>query len=245
VSTKRRARFVALLALVRRQFPEVDDPTGAIGRGEVIVNGASILNPRALVPADASVQIASSQQLRGTTKLAHVLRVLDLDLSGLVALDLGAAAGGFTQALLDAGAERVYAVDVGVGQLRGRLRLDPRVVNLERTNLADLDQELIRDPVDLVTMDLSYLAVADALPQLDRVPLGRTARLIALVKPTFELHRPELAAQPSELEEALTIATDALTRWQWRPVDTVPSPIPGSRGALEAFIYALRVPEEA
>jgi hypothetical protein len=106
--------------------------------------------------------------LRGTVKLAHALTTFGVCAVGVVALDLGAAAGGFTQALLDAGAACVYAVDAGVGQLRGWLRADPRVVNLERTNLAQLDRHLIGEPVDLVTMDLSYLAVAQAIGQIDR-----------------------------------------------------------------------------
>jgi 23S rRNA (cytidine1920-2'-O)/16S rRNA (cytidine1409-2'-O)-methyltransferase len=85
---------------------------------------------------------------------------------GAVALDLGAAAGGFTQALLDAA--RVYAVDAGSGQLRGWLRAGPRVTSLERANLAQLNRRLIGEPVDLMTMDLSYLAVADAIGQVGR-----------------------------------------------------------------------------
>jgi 23S rRNA (cytidine1920-2'-O)/16S rRNA (cytidine1409-2'-O)-methyltransferase len=239
---KQRARLVALTTLLQRQFPGIADPDEAIARGEVLVNGAPILNPRALVPADGAVHVAGERPLRGTTKLSHALKVLGLDVAGAVALDLGAAAGGFTQALLDAGAARVYAVDVGVGQLRGRLRVDPRVVNLERTNLADLDARLIRDPIGLVTMDLSYLSVADALPQLEGVPIGPEAQLIALVKPTFELHRAALAASPSELDEATAIVTEALSRWRWEHLKTVPSPIRGSLGALEAFVWARREP---
>ncbi len=106
----------------------------------------------------------------------------------MVALDLGAAAGGFTQALLEAGVERVYAVDVGSGQLRGWLRADPRVVNLERTNVADVGPDLVPEAVDLVTIDLSYLALADALPQIDAAILAPAATVIVLVKPTYELH---------------------------------------------------------
>lgn len=240
MSTRRRTRFVALAELLSRRFPEIEDPIEAVERGDVLVNGAPMLNARALVPADAAVQVASVQELRGTTKLTHVLRALGLDLAGQVALDLGAAAGGFTQALLDAGASRVYSVDVGVGQLRGRLRADPRVVNLERTNLADLDGQRIPGPIDVITMDLSYLAVADALPQLEGVPMAPNALLIALVKPTFELHRAALAAEPSDLDEAVALVTEALEQWRWKPLTTVPSPIRGSHGALEAFACAAR-----
>jgi 23S rRNA (cytidine1920-2'-O)/16S rRNA (cytidine1409-2'-O)-methyltransferase len=115
-----------------------------------------------------------------------------------IALDLGAAAGGFTQALLDAGAARVYAVDADAGLLRGWLRADPRVTSLERTNLARLGPHLIGEPADLVTMDPSYLAITEVIGQVDRQMLAPAAQLIALVKPTFELHAATLADQPQQ-----------------------------------------------
>src|SRR5262245_23079822 len=103
--------------------------------------------------------------LRGEAKLRHGLRAMAVPVEGRVALDVGAAAGGFTRVLLEAGAVRVYAVDAGHGQLLGSLRQDPRVVALERTNLGALTLELVPDVVEVVTMDLSYLPVARAAPQ--------------------------------------------------------------------------------
>src|SRR5579885_3286776 len=120
-----------------------------------------------------------SRELRGTIKLRAALAAFAVEVAGRVALDVGASTGGFTVALLEAGAARVYAVDAGFGQLLGRLRQDARVVNLERTNLAALE---LPEPIDLVTVDLSYLSIALAAPQLPRAP-----ELIALVKPMFEL----------------------------------------------------------
>jgi 23S rRNA (cytidine1920-2'-O)/16S rRNA (cytidine1409-2'-O)-methyltransferase len=159
-----------------------------------------------------------------------------------VALDLGAAAGGFTQALLEAGAARVYAVDAGSGQLRGWLRTDPRVVNLERTNLADVGPRLVPEPVDLVTLDLSYLALADALPQLDRAVLAPGAALLALVKPTYELHAATLADDPARVAEAVDAVRKRMSREGWAVQATVPSSIKGSRGAVEVFVHAVSVP---
>jgi 23S rRNA (cytidine1920-2'-O)/16S rRNA (cytidine1409-2'-O)-methyltransferase len=233
-----RAPFVALTALLRRRFPDVDDPVTVIRQGDVLVSGAVIANPRAQVRIDARIQLLQTRPLRGTVKLSHALDAFGLDLRGLVALDLGAAAGGFT--LLDAGIARVFAVDAGVGQLRGSLRLDPRVVNLERTNLAELDARLIDEPVDLITMDLSYLAVADAAGQLGGVMLSAGARMIALVKPTFELHASSLHARPEEVADAVMVATTALSDQGWEVVANVPSPIRGSNGAVEHFLYARR-----
>ena len=134
--------------------------------GLVLVDGAPVANPKAFVRADSALKVLRPKPLRGTLKLAYAIESFGLELTGLVAVDLGAAAGGFTQALLDAGTNRVYAVDAGVGQLLGSLRADPRVVNLERTNLAALDQRVVPEPVEVVVMDLSYLAISAALGQL-------------------------------------------------------------------------------
>jgi hypothetical protein len=168
--------LVALLTLLQRRFPDLDEPARLISEGMVVVNGVPAANPRTRVRTDAAIRIQRPRPLRGTIKLACALRAFGVCPAGVVALDLGAAAGGFTQALLDAGAARVYAVDVGTGQLRSSLRVNPKVINLERTNLAQLDPGLIPEPVELVTMDLSYLAVADAIGQIDRRLSWRPAR---------------------------------------------------------------------
>src|SRR3712207_2459095 len=105
--------------------------------GRVLVDGFPVRNPRSLVNARARVELVARERLRGEVKLGRALALLHVDVRGRVALDVGAAAGGFTKALLAAGARRVYAVDTGHGQLLGSLRQDPRVVNLERTNLGE------------------------------------------------------------------------------------------------------------
>jgi hypothetical protein len=160
LTRKHRAPFIALTRLLQRRHPELEDPPRAFLSGRVVVDGRMISNPRARVRADASIRVIGPRRLRGHLKLAAALDVFRLDVTGVVAVDVGAAAGGFTAALLDRGAERVYAVDVGFGQLIGRLRLDGRVVNLERTNVAAIDDRVIPEVVDLVTVDVSYLRVA-------------------------------------------------------------------------------------
>ncbi len=238
MSPRSRAPFVALPSLLRRRFPAVIDPSAVIAAGRVLVDGAPVTNPAARVRSDASLRILGRKPLRGTVKLRAALDEFGVDARGLVALDVGAAAGGFTQALLDAGARRVYALDAGVGQLRGWLRADPRVVNLEGTNLGCLAQAIVPEPVGLVTMDLSYLSVADALPQLDHAVLAPGARLVALVKPTYELRSPILAADPVRVMRAVALATDALAREGWDVLSTTPSAIRGTRGAVEVFVSA-------
>jgi 23S rRNA (cytidine1920-2'-O)/16S rRNA (cytidine1409-2'-O)-methyltransferase len=234
----RRAPLVALLTLLQRRFPGLDDPARLIEEGTVLVNGVPAQSPRTRVRADAAIQIRHTRPLRGTIKLAHALAAFGIDAAGAIALDLGAAAGGFTQALLDAGATRVYAVDAGAGQLRGWLRADPRVTNLERTNLAQLGPHLITEPANLITMDLSYLAIADAIGQIDRQVLAPAAQLIALVKPTFELHAATLADQPQQIATATKAAARALEDHGWRILGQQPSPILGAKGAVEILLHA-------
>jgi 23S rRNA (cytidine1920-2'-O)/16S rRNA (cytidine1409-2'-O)-methyltransferase len=238
--SRSRAPFVALTALLSRRFPDLGDPTAHVVSGQVLVDGAVVSNPRARVRSDASVKLKEHAGLRGTVKLAHVISELSLDLSGKVAVDVGAAAGGFTQALLDTGCSRVYAVDTGFGQLRGHLRSDSRVVALERTNLGSLDEGLVPDVVDVVTVDLSYLSLADAAPQLGQLRLGSGVELLALVKPTYELHASTLAASKEDLLAAVAAAKAALAEEGWRVAATVASPIGGASGAVEEFVYATR-----
>jgi 23S rRNA (cytidine1920-2'-O)/16S rRNA (cytidine1409-2'-O)-methyltransferase len=238
VPITRRAPFVALLTLLQRRFPDLDDPARLIKQGAVLVNGVPAASTRTRVRADAAIRIRHPRPLRGTIKLAHALSTFGIDAADAVALDLGAAAGGFTQALLDAGAARVYAVDAGIGQLRGWLRADPRVINLERTNLAQLGRNLIGEPVSLITMDLSYLAVAEAIGQIDQQLLAPAAQLIALVKPTFELHTAALARQPDQVTAAVDAAVHALEGHGWQVLGHQQSPILGAKGAVEVLVHA-------
>jgi 23S rRNA (cytidine1920-2'-O)/16S rRNA (cytidine1409-2'-O)-methyltransferase len=171
VARRRRVRLRELVHLVQEVHPGLD-AADAIADGRVAVDGRVVTNPRSLVRRHASIAIRPERHeaLRGEAKLVAALRKFDVRVEGRVALDLGAAAGGFTRALLGAGATRVYAVDVGYGQLRGALRQDPAVVNLERTNVADLGPDLVPEPVSVVTADLSYGSLARAVPQLnDRI----------------------------------------------------------------------------
>ncbi len=243
--SKKRAPFVALTTLLQSRFPAIVDPSQAIAQGLVLVEGAPVTNPQSRVRATSSIRVLRTKPLRGTLKLRGALGTLRLPVAGKRALDLGAAAGGFTQALLEAGASRVYAVDAGSGQLRGWLRADPRVVNLERTNLAEVGPELVPQPVELVTFDLSYLALADALPQLNPAVLAPGAAVVALVKPTYELHAATLAADPASVAEAVESAARTMLQLGWTLVASVRSPIAGSRGAAEVFVQAIAKPRNS
>ncbi len=236
---KRRPRRL-LISLVRKQFPQIDEPEELISGGQILVDGAPITNIKALVPADAAIKVLKPKPLRGTVKLAHAIATFGLDLTGFVAVDVGAAAGALPRPCWTPAWPSVYAVDAGVGQLRGWLRADHRVINLEHTNLGWLGPSLVPEPVDVVVMDLSYLSVADAVPQLDQLTLATETVFIALVKPTFELHRGQLAAGPGQVASAASKARRALRDAGWAPAGQVASPIDRSRGAVEVLLLAKR-----
>lgn len=178
--------------------------------------------------------------LRGEAKLRAALDEFSVAVDGRVCLDVGAAAGGFTKVLLERGAQLVYAVDAGHGQLRGSLRQDARVVNMEGVNLGALDARLVPESVELFTVDVSYLSLAAAVPQLEAVPIAAGAELVALVKPMFELG---LASAPSDDERvgrALELAVAGIERAGWSVAGKMASPVRGAGGAREHLVYARR-----
>jgi 23S rRNA (cytidine1920-2'-O)/16S rRNA (cytidine1409-2'-O)-methyltransferase len=234
-------RFVALAQRVHQLHPHLGDPAQAISDGLIRVDGVVASNPRARVPRGAAVTIAPpAAPPRGARKLAAGLSRFAVPVAGRVALDVGAAAGGFTHALLAAGARRVYAVDAGHGQLLGSLRSDGRVVNLERTNLGVLTPALVPDLVEVITVDLSYLSLARAAPQLEAVAIAPDADLVALVKPMYELGLGHPPAEPGQRAKAAEIAMAAFEAARWRAPRWMPSPLPGRRGAIEYLIHLRR-----
>lgn len=233
-------RLRTLRRELAHRYPRLEDPGALIAAGDVLVNGFPRVNPTSLVGAQDSIKLRPSSPLRGSAKLAHALRVFDVAVRGRVAVDLGASAGGFTQVLLEAGAARVYAVDVGYGQLRGGLRQDPRVVNLERTNLGALDSELVPDPIGLISIDLSYLSIAAAADQLHQLAIQPAADLVALVKPAYELRLQGPPTDEALLDAAVSHAQQGLEANDWAFVARERSPVPGARGAIEYLLHARR-----
>lgn len=225
---------------LRRVRPDLDEPQAAIVSGWVLVDGSVVTNPASMVRAGASIRVRGPQALRGTRKLTEALRRLDVPVAGKVAVDVGAAAGGFTRALLDAGARTVYAVDAGHGQLLASLRQDARVVDLEATNLADLTADLVPEPVELVALDLSYLSLARAVTQLEGLAFAPGADLIGLVKPMFELRLASAPTDLPSLDAATARAVRGIEDGGWRVVGTAPSDVGGARGAIEGFVHARR-----
>lgn len=178
---------------------------------------------------------------RGGLKLEKGLDHFGLDPTDQVAIDVGASTGGFTDVLLSRGAARVYAVDVGHGQLAWKLRNDPRVVVLERTNARHLDAQIIPEPVDLVVCDASFIGLRTVLPAaLARMRAG--GHLIALIKPQFEVGRAQVGKKgvvrdPAAREEVCRIIADWLGHLPgWRVLGVTESPITGPEGNVEFLI---------
>ncbi|MBI4571060.1 MAG: TlyA family RNA methyltransferase [Chloroflexi bacterium] len=186
--TKRR---LDLLLVERGLIDRRDAARAAVLAGEVLVDGHRAPSPAALVAEDARIELAQPARYvsRGGEKLEHALRVFALDVRGLVALDAGASAGGFTDCLLQHGAAGVYAVDVGYGQLAYRLRNDERVVVLERTNIREL--AALPEAPQLATIDVSFIGLEQVLPNVVRL-LRPGGRIVALVKPQFQAKRSEV-----------------------------------------------------
>lgn len=227
---------------VLRRWPELEGAVDElIETGKVFVDGLPRTSPRSTVIEGASIRVEQTpRRFRGYEKLSQALDLLGISAEGVIAIDSGAAAGGFTQVLLDRGAARVYAVEVGYGQLLGSLRQDPRVVNLERTNVGTLTPVLVPDPISAMTLDLGYLALATAVPQLNALTFAPGAWLAALVKPVSELGAGELPLQDEEIAAATEQAASAISAAGWRVVRTIRSPVRGAHGAIEAWVHGVR-----
>ncbi len=182
---------------------------------------------------------------RGGLKLAHGLDHFAIDPEGRVCLDIGASTGGFTDVLLTRGAARVYAVDVGHGQLAWKLRQDPRVVVLERTNARHLTAGQVPEPVELIVCDASFISLETILP----APLALTApeaRLVALVKPQFEVGKGQVGKGGVVRDPALhQEVCERIRAWlaglpDWRVLGVAESPVLGAEGNREFLIAARR-----
>jgi 23S rRNA (cytidine1920-2'-O)/16S rRNA (cytidine1409-2'-O)-methyltransferase len=219
---------------------------GLIEAGAVTVNGAPALKPAQAVGEGAKIAVTGDPNpwvSRAALKLAHALEAFGLTPQG-VALDVGASTGGFTQVLLDRGAARVYALDVGHGQLHPRIAADPRLVNLEGINARAIPPGLV-PPVDWITADVSFISLEKALPAA--LALARPgAVLVALIKPQFEagpaaVGKGGIVRDPAVHEAVRTRIREWLEGRGWQVTGTCPSPIEGSDGNRE-FLIAARKP---
>jgi 23S rRNA (cytidine1920-2'-O)/16S rRNA (cytidine1409-2'-O)-methyltransferase len=233
------------LLLVARGFAESREKAkGLILSGSVQVGGEKIDKVGVQVGKDAEIVLLKAPPpyvSRGGIKLEAALETFQIDVAGKTAMDVGASTGGFTDCLLQRGALRVYAVDVGYGQLAWRLRTDPRVVILERRNIRTLPPDAIPEPVDLATVDVSFISLEKVIPAI-------TARLktggivIALIKPQFEVGKGEvgkggIVRNPQKRQIVLDRICGKGKEWGLNVIGSIPSPILGQKGNVEFLVY--------
>lgn len=216
-----------------------------IGAGRVTVDGAPALKPATLVTRGQSLRVADDARQwasRGGYKLDGALGTLGVDPAGLDCLDAGASTGGFTDVLLDRGARRVVAVDVGYGQLRWRLRTDPRVVVLDRTNVRYLEPGAVAPPPpSLVVADLSFISLRLVLPALCRVAADDAA-LVVMVKPQFEVGPERVGAggvvtAPAAWRSAVEGVVETAWGLGRGLAGATVSGLPGPSGNVEFFVH--------
>jgi 23S rRNA (cytidine1920-2'-O)/16S rRNA (cytidine1409-2'-O)-methyltransferase len=214
--------------------------------GEVFVAGARVDKAGALVAEDAPVEVRGAGHpfvSRGGVKLAGALDEFGLDVRGVRCLDLGASTGGFTDCLLQRGAAQVVAVDVGYGQLAHKLRVDPRVVVMERTNARTLEPGAIGGAVDLTVVDASFIGLAKLMPAVARCTRA-DGELLALVKPQFEVGREQasrgkgVVRDESVRADAIAAAVEAVQDAGFDILGQRDSVLPGPKGNREAFVRA-------
>ena len=220
--------------------------------GNVLVRGQPETKPGTLIDPEAELALKEADHpyvSRGALKLVKGLDAFGIDPAGMTALDIGASTGGFTDVLLRRGATKVYAIDVGYGQLAWSIRQDPRVVVLERENVRNLALEKVPEPCDLAVIDVSFISLTLVLPRvrdLLRSPMGKP--IVALVKPQFEVGREQVGKGGVVRDEAARRGAVAKIR-AWTTLhgfsahEDVESPITGPAGNVE-YLLLLRTADD-
>jgi len=244
MATGKKRRRIDLLLVERGLAESREKAQALLMAGQVYVEGRRVSKAGALVPRDVLLEVKEGLPYvsRGGIKLAHALDAWGVDVSGCVALDVGASTGGFTDCLLQRGARKVYALDVGRGQLNHRLRQDPRVVVMERVNARYPFS--LPEAVDLVTVDVSFISLTLVLPPVVQ-HLQPKGYLVALVKPQFEARREQVGR--GGVVKDSRVHAEVLAKMVAWSVDSgfrlrglVPSPILGDAGNREFFLLLQR-----
>jgi 23S rRNA (cytidine1920-2'-O)/16S rRNA (cytidine1409-2'-O)-methyltransferase len=234
-----------ILLVERGLFESRAKAQAAIAAGQVTAGGVPVRKASDEVPLGAELQAAPAHPWvsRGGLKLEAAFDSFGFDPRGRTCLDVGASTGGFTQVLLARGARRIYAVDIGRGQLHARLRRDSRIVSLEETDIRTLDPGTLPEAPDFATVDVSFISLKLVLPALDAL-LRRPAQLVALIKPQFEAGRKHLkkgiVRDPAVHDAVCGDIAAFAASLGWAVAGVIPSPIAGGEGNREFLIGAAR-----
>lgn len=233
-----------LLLVKKGFFTGRDRAKASIMAGVVYVDGQRVDKSGTLVNED--VEITVKEDLcpyvsRGGWKLEKALDVFSIHLENAIAMDMGASTGGFTDCMLQKGARKVYAIDVGYGQLDYKLRTDPRVVNFEKTNIRYLDESLIEEEVDFISIDVSFISVNLILPVAAR-HLSEEGSVVCLVKPQFEAGRDQVGKKgivrdPAVHKEVLEKVVGYGEKVGLFTAGMTYSPVTGAKGNIEYLLY--------
>jgi 23S rRNA (cytidine1920-2'-O)/16S rRNA (cytidine1409-2'-O)-methyltransferase len=232
--------------LVERDIcPARERARALIMSGAVFVGGTRMDKAGALVLPDADIRIEGEDNpyvSRGGLKLEGALREFGIDVTGRVVLDVGASTGGFTDCLIQRGARKVYALDVGYGQLAWKLRTDTRVVCIERTNIRYFEGAGIEDAIDMATVDAAFISLKLVIPAVLKLIKQNNAVIIALIKPQFEAGRGEVEKhgvikKPEVHQRVIDEMKEFCRGLDLTVVGVVESPLVGPKGNKEFFIY--------
>ncbi|MCX8031499.1 MAG: TlyA family RNA methyltransferase [Thermodesulfovibrionales bacterium] len=215
-----------------------------INSGKVFVNGFPALKAGTLISENAHIELKTletSYVSRGGYKLEFAIEHFNINVKGKIAMDVGASTGGFTDCLLKYGALKIYCIDVGYGQLAWRLRQDPRVVVIEKTNIRYLKREKIPNDIDIATIDVSFISLTKVVPKVVEF-LRQDSEIIALIKPQFEVGKTEvekggLVKSEEKRLRAIHFVRKSLENLPLQFQGVVESPIKGSKGNIEYLIY--------
>ncbi|MGI6678788.1 MAG: TlyA family RNA methyltransferase [Dehalobacterium sp.] len=232
-------------------FPSRERAKAAIMAGIVLVDGAKIYKAGTKVDVEAEIKILGNHLpyvSRGGLKLKKAIDAFALDLKDLILIDIGASTGGFTDCALQHGAQKVYAVDVGYGQLDWQLRQDRRVIVLERTNARYLTTEHIPEAVDMVTIDASFISLDKILPTVKNF-LKTEGMIVALIKPQFEAGRDKVGKKgvvrdPQTHQEVLSHVLKMGEAAKLYPWALTFSPVTGPEGNIEYLVLLKLIPSE-
>jgi 23S rRNA (cytidine1920-2'-O)/16S rRNA (cytidine1409-2'-O)-methyltransferase len=236
------------LMVVRGLAPSRARAQAIVLSGDVSVGGVRVDKAGALIGEDAVIEVKVPDHpyvSRGGVKLAGALDAFGIEVGGLRCLDLGASTGGFTDCLLQRGAAKVVAVDVGYGQLAHKLRIDPRVVVMERTNARALTADAVGGAVDLTVVDASFIGMGKLLPAIG-LCTREGGQLVALVKPQFEVGREQASRGKGVVRDesvrlnAVAGAVEAIRDASFDLLAQADSSLPGPKGNREAFVHARR-----
>ena len=234
---------IDIILVERNLFESREKAKAALMAGSVYIDGQKVLKAGTLIDIEKEIEVRDNSCPnvgRGGLKLEKAISEFEIDLKDKIAIDMGASTGGFTDCMLQNGAKKVYSIDVGYGQLDYKLRIDDRVVNMERTNIRHMDVELIEEPIDFISIDVSFISVKHILPVATKV-LKASGQIVVLAKPQFEAGREQVGKKGIVKDEKVHLEVIANVIKYGNEVGlshvkTIDSPITGAKGNKEFLV---------